>query len=178
MQELSPEQQRFVTDLTSHQSAIRNLCRILMPGNQNDLEDVVQEINRVILEKANSFEAGTDFKAWAFTITRFQVLAYQKNVSRNRLKFQPELIDLLVEDAADSPFVVSKQQILVDCLSKLAESDRDLLRTRYSQHGSLTSYAQRIDRTIHWLKRRLAKLRDQLKECTENKLANMESDNA
>lgn len=67
----------FVTLLTEHQGDLRAFILSLMPGNP-DARDVLQKTNVVLWEKRNSFQEGTNFRAWALTCARFTVLDYLK----------------------------------------------------------------------------------------------------
>ena len=49
--------------------------------------EVLQRTNLVICQKTADYRPGTSFAAWTFTIARFQLMAWRKNQSRNRLVF-------------------------------------------------------------------------------------------
>ena len=84
IRKLSSDQVAFVSDLTAVQDDMRHFCVSILVGDQG-VEDVLQEANRVILEKADEFEIGTNFKAWAFSIVRFQAMAYCKRNQRESI---------------------------------------------------------------------------------------------
>ncbi len=52
--------------------------------NHGDALDVIQDVNRVILEKESVFDNSKDFAAWAMGITRFQILAYLTKIKRTK----------------------------------------------------------------------------------------------
>ena len=52
--------------------------------NKCDACDVIQDINRVIIEKENEFDVSRDFNAWGMGIARFQILAYLTKMKRNK----------------------------------------------------------------------------------------------
>ena len=56
-------------------------------ADQDQARDVLQRTNLVICQKAEDYTPGTSFTAWTFTIARFQLMAWRKNQSRNRLVF-------------------------------------------------------------------------------------------
>jgi len=60
-----------------------------MPGRP-DVEDLMQETSMVIWQKRAQFEAGTDFKAWMFSVARFRVMAYWRDEKRSKESALPE----------------------------------------------------------------------------------------
>lgn len=52
--------------------------------NKSDVPDVMQEINKVLLEKEDSFDVNKAFKAWAIGIAKWQIKAYIQKKKRNR----------------------------------------------------------------------------------------------
>ena len=58
--------------VTRHQAAIYGYLRTIAPGAP--LEDILQEVNLVLWNRAEDFELGTNFKAFAFRIAHFKAL--------------------------------------------------------------------------------------------------------
>ena len=91
----------IVSLLTQNQSALRLYVESLMPGDLH-CDDVAQETNTIIWEKRSDFEIGTNFKAWAFSIARFQVRKYRfKQAKDARLVFCEELEEMIAEEMTD-----------------------------------------------------------------------------
>ncbi|MBI5060584.1 RNA polymerase sigma factor [candidate division KSB1 bacterium] len=59
------------------------------------LEDVLQEILLTAFEKYDSFEQGTDFRAWIFQIASFVVFNVNRKFTREKLLLVPEPIEEL-----------------------------------------------------------------------------------
>ena len=74
-------QEAFVSLLTDAQPAIRLYVASLMAGCP-DVDDVVQETNTLLWRKREEFEPGTPFKAWAFSVARYQVLNWRKRQAK------------------------------------------------------------------------------------------------
>src|SRR6056297_1174929 len=88
----------FVALLTEHQSAIRFYVASLLPGDSR-AADVAQQANIKIWEKRGDFEIGTNFKAWAFAVARFEVLNFRKKEARDsRLHFSEELEEIMASE--------------------------------------------------------------------------------
>ena len=69
--------------LVAHQSLIRAYVISLMPGAP-DADDVIQNTSEILWKKRANFELGTNFKAWALTTARFQVMAQQQKMNAER----------------------------------------------------------------------------------------------
>ena len=91
----------IVSLLTQHQSALLLYVESLMPGDSAS-QDVAQEANRIVWEKRADFEIGTNFKAWIFSIARFQVQKYRYRQARDsRMVFCDELEETMTEELAE-----------------------------------------------------------------------------
>lgn len=167
-QELSQE---FVTLLTGHQADLWGFLLSLMPGHP-DVADVLQKTNVVLWTKREQFTPGTDFKAWAFTVARFEMLGHFKTLKRQPcFVFDDDLIEQLAEEAPSS-LTASQPRLeaLEHCLGQLRPKDRELLEHRYHERGSIESYAQQCGRSISALSVTLFRLRAALRRCVQQQL--------
>ncbi|MGJ8725576.1 MAG: sigma-70 family RNA polymerase sigma factor [Roseibacillus sp.] len=172
MEKPSPEHDaQFVALLTEHQSAIRLYVASLMPGDSH-ASDVAQQANAKIWKKHTDFELGTNFKAWAFAIARYEVLTYRKKQARDsRLVFSEELEEVFAEEVPQaSQHIEDRQLALKDCLASLSASERDLILNRYFEDNTLAVYAKKIGRSAGGLKVSLHRVRNKLQHCIERKL--------
>lgn len=171
-EKLTQSQISFVEELTAIQGQMRYFCTAIMIG-QPGVEDIIQESNRVILEKADEFELGTNFRAWVFSIVRFQVMAHFKRAKRGeRLIVNSELTQMLHDESieAEVPHADSLDALRM-CLSLLRNRDAELVMKRYGSQETLAGYSLETGRTVNALKRALYRIRKQLKECITMKLA-------
>ncbi|MEO0416436.1 MAG: sigma-70 family RNA polymerase sigma factor [Verrucomicrobiota bacterium] len=161
----------FVALLTEHQAAIRYYVASLLPGDPS-ADDVAQLANTTIWKKRADFELGTNFKAWVFSIARYEVLNYRKTQARDsRLVFSDELIDIFAEEIPDEAADLDqRQQALRSCLGNLKSSERDLILHRYYEDMSLQEYGDRIGRSVGGLKVSLHRVRNKLLACITSKL--------
>ncbi|MGE9268708.1 MAG: sigma-70 family RNA polymerase sigma factor [Verrucomicrobiales bacterium] len=168
-----PDEANFVDLLTRHQSLIHHFILSLMPRSA-DVEDVMQEVNLVLWKKRQDFQAGTNFKAWALTICRFQVMAHRKKFALRRTDhLTDEILNLLAIEAAEQEVdeVARKQEALKTCFAKLSGADRDLLIRRYWEERPLRDFATLIGKSEQGLKNRLHRLRALLRKCVHKQLA-------
>lgn len=161
----------FVTLLTASQLSLLLYVRSLMPGDPA-AQDVAQQANATIWEKRAEFELGTNFKAWAFSIARYEVLNRRKQQSRDaRLVFSEDLERTIAVELAEAPDEIQRrQEALRGCLQKLRSQDRELLLHRYSSRTTLAEYSGLVGRSVGGLKVTLHRLRSALLACIEAEL--------
>ena len=160
------DESQFVGLLTEHQLSLRQYVRSLLPGDPAAV-DVAQQANAKIWEKRAQFELGTNFKAWAFSVARFEVLNYRKEQARDaRLTFSEDLEATFASELASrQDNLQSRHEALQLCLTKLKSADRDLILHRYRDRATLAEYAQRVGRSLGGLKVTLHRLRNRLSDC-------------
>ena len=162
---------QFVALLTDAQMPLRRYVQSLLPGDSS-APDVVQQANATLWKKRDDFILGTNFKAWAFSVARYEVLNFRKKQARDfRLVFSEEMEVIFAEDLAVIDEVLDeRQEALKGCLLKLREVDRELLLHRYAATGTLQEYAERHGRSVGGVKVTLHRLRHVLLTCIERQL--------
>ncbi|MCA8988566.1 MAG: sigma-70 family RNA polymerase sigma factor [Planctomycetaceae bacterium] len=173
MVNLHPQEQEaaFVAQLTQHQLALQHYIRSLLPGEKL-VADVVQQANAKIWEKRTDFQPGTNFKAWVFSIARYEVLNHRKQqVRESRLIFSAELEQVIESElAAEDNGLILKQDALRECLKKMRQQDQQLLLQRYASSETLQEYANSIGRSLNGLRVRLHRLRTALQLCIQQRM--------
>lgn len=172
----SEHESELVGQLTEIQLPLRLYVQSLLPGDPV-ARDVAQHANATIWRKRGDFTVGTNFKAWAFSIARFEVLNYRKQQARDaRLVFSEELEETFAAELADSgDDFERRQEALKGCLNKLRPADRELLLHRYSSEGTLQDYSAKTGRSVGGLKVTLHRLRNALLGCIQKQLGSTEA---
>ncbi|BCX47455.1 DNA-directed RNA polymerase sigma-70 factor [Haloferula helveola] len=170
-----PGDVQFVQLLTEHQNIIRSFIISLLPGAPG-VDDVIQNTNAVLWRKRADFTHGTNFRAWAFSIARFQTMAYLKQLKRRRwVTLDPDVAIKIADDIEARPETPEDQECrleaLDDCLGKLRPKDRELLVQRYWHRTRLQDFAVTSQRSVQALKVTLFRLRAGLKRCIEESVA-------
>jgi RNA polymerase sigma-70 factor (ECF subfamily) len=167
----SDEDAALVALLTASQTAITLAVRGLMPGERG-VEEVVQQTNAKIWQKRAEFEPGTNFRAWAIAIARYEVLNFRKQQARDaRLKFSDELEEQIAAEVADlNDDLLDRQFALRECLKELKADSRELLMARYSGEETLAEIAARVGRSVGGIKVTLCRLRTALSDCIQRRL--------
>ena len=173
----SPQETEFVAQLTEVQLPLRLYVQSLLPGDAA-AHDVAQQANATLWRKRAEFAPGTHFKAWAFSVARYEVLNHRKQQARDsRLVFGTELEQTLANDLIErADDTERRHEALQACLDKLRPQDRDLLLHRYTTAaGTLDEFAQSVGRSVGGLKVALHRLRNALLGCIEKKLSTTEA---
>ena len=114
-----------------------------------DADDILQETNLVLWSKQAEFTHGTDFRAWAFRIARYQMMAYRKRQSLDRLVFGEELIHRLARLAEGRDEMLDeKRELLIGCLQQLNDLQRQLLDDHYGDRLSGREIAEKTGRKV------------------------------
>lgn len=157
--------------VTRHQASIYGYIRSLAPGA--NIEDILQETNIVLWEKAATFERGTNFKAFAFRIAHLKTLEALRSEKRRRwLVFDSDLLESIAETRASAEATLPGQQsALRGCLERLDAGDRQLIHGRYSMRKSVRDLAREDGRSEGALQQVFFRLRHALRRCIEQQLA-------
>ena len=140
-------------------------------ADQDQARDVLQRTNLVICEKAGDYTPGTSFTAWTFTIARFQLMAWRKSQSRNRLVFSDSVYEQIdeknerLEDDDDA-----RIDALKDCIKLLKVNESKLLEQRYRQDLPLANIASAMNLSLDAIGMRLSRVRQKLGTCIEQRL--------
>ena len=133
--------------------------------------EVLQRTNLVICQKAADYRPGTSFEAWTFTIARFQLMAWRKKCSRNRLVFSDRVYEQ-IDRKPEQPEVFddTRVNVLKDCIKQLNVDDNSLLEQRYQKDLPLATIASTMNMSIDAIGMRLSRIRKKLGRCIQQKL--------
>lgn len=161
----------FVQLLAANQRRVFLYIRTLVP-NADDADEVLQNTNLVLWREFETFAEGTNFAAWACRVALNQVLAWRKKQQRDRLRFSDDLLLAVaqeVEKRADQ--LEDRVLALTGCLEKLPPAQRDLIRMRYADGGSIDAVAGQAGRSVEATYRALSRIRHTLHDCVTRTLA-------
>lgn len=168
MNDRTPE---FVSLLMQHERRIYGFIRGLVP-NQADAEDVLQNTSKVLWQKFDHYQSGTDFAAWALATARWEVRQYLRARRNDRLCFSDDMVDLLADEASERREQLAGVSVaLSGCLEKLPQPQRELLTRRYEPNVSVEALAGELGRPIQTVYSQLKRIRRALLDCVQRKLA-------
>jgi RNA polymerase sigma-70 factor (ECF subfamily) len=160
----------FVELYSRHYPRLQFYIMALLP-TANDAADVLQETSLVLWRKFDSFQSGTNFFAWACKIARLQALKHRERQGRSGQVFELSVLEKLAEEASreESGYAVPLVA-LENCIKKLSETDRSLIRKRYQPGASVNQIARDIGRSANSISKSLGRIRRALLVCVERAL--------
>jgi RNA polymerase sigma-70 factor (ECF subfamily) len=162
----------FMSHVTRSQRQLHAFL-LTMVWNPADADDVLQETNLVLWEKAAEFDAGRPFLPWAMRFAQFQALAWLKRHRRQkqRLVFDDDLAQLLADEAVrEEPAFEDRRHALAACLQKIPAEQRDLIARRYEPDGSVNAMAAAGGTTPKAVSDKLRRIRHALLHCVRRAL--------
>lgn len=150
------------------------LLRYIMSlvGNRHDAEDVLQRASVVMWRRFETFEAGTDFIAWATTVAFYEVRNFQRFTGRSRLEFDDELMQTLAAERAQQVRQWSPRvEALEVCVEKLDAASRELVDSIYTRGVEAGVLAEQQGRSVQTIYNKLNFIRRALAECVQRRLA-------
>lgn len=162
---------QVVQEIARHQARLRGFVRCLLV-RASDLDDILQEINVVLWAKANDFQPGTDFWAWATQIARYKVLNHLRKLGREQLIFDEEILRQLADVATSRLEMFDRRRAALDhCLQQLPPPQRQLIDLRYTAGQTIESIAESIGRPVGSVRQALYRIRTALQTCIERQFA-------
>lgn len=156
--------------LAAHQHRLLSYIQSLL-GDADSSWDVLQETNRVLLEKRDDFTVGTSFLNWSLTVAQFQTMAWLRDRKRSRLIVTAEIVELMADDAASIEAESEpQQQALRQCIESLSDGHRELMHLRYAKFVKPADLAEKTGRSVNALRQLFFRLRNSLADCIEQRL--------
>jgi RNA polymerase sigma-70 factor (ECF subfamily) len=137
-----------------------------MPGG-HEVDDVLQETFLTITAKADGFEKGTNFTAWATTIARFKVMEFFRKSGKRELLLGDETLELFLDEAPGDPVTNGRLEALKRCLGKLSPNVRQMLAQRYAEGWKPEKIASEIGWGANSVYVSLSRARTTLRECIQ-----------
>lgn len=167
----SERHHRFLRSFTAQEPAIRAYVRRLLPSRA-DADDVMQEVSVVLWEKFKTFQPDGDFRAWAFGVARYEVLAWLRDKGRDKLVLDEAVVTRLADESAEhEPHLERQREALESCMQKVAPDQRDLLMRAYQPQVRMQEVAEASGRTTSGFYQWLHRMRRSLMDCIRRTLA-------
>ncbi len=162
--------EEFIELLTGAQSAVFGYILSLCHDHAK-AQDILQETNVTLWRKAENFEEGTNFTAWACRTAYFHVLNHRRKTSREQLVFDEDVLDFLAErqeERAESS--QDRIAVLRGCLEKLPDPQRKLVEQRYEPGASVQEMAELEGKSEGAISQALYRIRAALQQCMEKQM--------
>ncbi len=159
--------ERFVQLFAQYRDDLFGYIFSLVP-HWSDAEDIFQQTSIVLWQKFGEFQQETDFRAWACRVAFNKVCNFRRVAGRNRLQFNDALLDQLAQERSAVPDRNAWQrQFLADCMAKLSDEQRILLRRAYTAGDTIKQLALELRRSPQTIYNRLNLIRRSLLECVK-----------
>ncbi len=136
------------------------------------VDDVVQETFLVVTAKADTFQRGTNFRAWAWTIARYKALQALEKMAPVKERFAPDVIEALCShESSENWLHDSLLKYLNICIGELAPKAREAIQLRYQQAHRPPEIARLMGWTVDAVHVALSRARVVLRNCVERRLA-------
>lgn len=160
----------FLRHFLPHEGLLRAYLRAAV-RDPVEAEDLLQEVSAVLWEKFGTYDRQRPFRAWALGVSRFQVLKWKQKAARQRVVLSDESMELLAEAAAAAAETAEERRAhLRDCVEKLPEHLRDVLRLRYLEGQPVTRLAARARKSEAAVEMILVRTRRALRDCVDRRL--------
>ena len=157
----------FVELMSSYQGRLYGLILSLV-GDADAANDILQDTNLILWSKAHEFQLGTSFKSWSFRVASFQVMAWRQKQMRDPLIFNNELISLMVHEQGErEEDYENKKARLEQCIAKLPERQRELIKERYGLGNSIVKIAEALQSNANSIRQVLFRARTNLSQCVK-----------
>lgn len=161
----------FADLLQCHDREILRYIMTFIP-RRDDAEEVLQRTAVVLWEKFADYDPDRAFLPWAFRFAYFEVLGFRKQLARDRLIFNEEILASLAETRRSQESELDRRrEALRLCMQALKAGDMTLLQRRYNDSATVASLAQLNGRSAKSMYRRLDRIRELLIHCVEQRLA-------
>lgn len=170
------EEAAFLRELTKNQAPIGAFLRTMLPAHA-DVDSLLQEVSVTLWQKKSSFEAGTNFRAWAFQIAKFCALNERRKM-KNQIGFitlDDSVLEFLSANVEyDDEAIREKRAALEVCLEKLKPKERELVEFRYTTGLSIEQYSKQNRQNSGTLRAILRRVRTKLRNCINTRITENE----
>jgi RNA polymerase sigma-70 factor (ECF subfamily) len=163
---LDKDAEAFGDLMKKHQGRLRGYVLSMMGGDHAGTDDVLQETSLVLFKKADQFEAGTNFMAWASRVAFFEVMRARRKMSRDRLVLNDGLLSSMAAEAEVSgDLYEARAKALAYCLQKLGDRQRMLVLKRYYRGMGVGEMAAELKQSANAVSQALFRARQNLIDC-------------
>ena len=166
-----PQTEQIVRLLTTHQERLFHYIFSLLP-HEEDARDVLQETCLALCRKFEDYNTSLPFLPWAYRFAQLEVLKYREHRARRARLFKEEVLMLLAKERAEAEHrLIERLRALDDCLEKLPENDRQLMKQRYRSQVKIEELVEQLGASRRTLFRNLERVRRLLFDCISSRMA-------
>jgi RNA polymerase sigma-70 factor (ECF subfamily) len=157
--------------LGKYQQRVYSFILTLVP-HWADADEILQETSTVLWRKFADFESGSDFVRWANQVAYYEVLKFRRRRQKDSLCFSDAFVEEIAEEAMRMTDSLQMQRdCLVNCVKKLSDKDRRLIRLRYHEDSSTKWVAEQLNRSVDSVYKSLSRVRRALLMCVHRMMS-------
>jgi RNA polymerase sigma-70 factor, ECF subfamily len=158
---------RFVEEFARRRDGLFAYITSLLP-RRADAEDVFQRCSVLLWQKFESWDPAVSFLTWACGVAFYETRNFLRVSGRDRLRFGDALLETLArERAAAFERRDARVAALEDCLRRLDDAERELVRRVYADDDAVADLARESGRAAQTLYNRLHEIRRRLLACVD-----------
>ncbi len=163
----------FARLVALHQKSVR-ACVAVRVQTPHDADDIAQEVFLIAHRKLREIDAAQPLGPWLRTVAFYLLRNHQRKLQRSPIEARESIAELadtaLLEEQSrgDDEERLAAMHV---CLGKLEAPARDLIRLRYEEGLSLQEIGARLQRKHSALTMALHRLRQSLRDCVEQRMA-------
>lgn len=153
--------------------AERELLRYVMAlvPQVSDARDIVQETAVALWHSIGKYDVAKPFIPWACRFALNEARLYLRTESRRKRFIEEDVAAMLADRRQDlSAQLDARREHLRDCLGRLPDDQRALVRGYYFEEEEVESLAGRLGRGAEAIYKSLQRIRQALQQCIERKL--------
>jgi RNA polymerase sigma-70 factor (ECF subfamily) len=140
--------------------------------NYHDAEDLLSQVAVAVARDFEKYDPDTPFIRWAVAIARNRVLNYRRSKAMNKLIFSQETLDVLAGAMPEEPPAETATKAALDqCIGKLQDRSRQVLKLRYEQDLKPREIAPRLNMTASAVTTLMHRVHKALARCVKQTLA-------
>ena len=162
--------QQMTIEWTRAQPSVRRFVSSFL-RDRAAVDDVLQEVALVVVEKFEDWDPQRPFAGWALGIARRVVLAHLRRKYREcNIEFSDAIDQVALSFERLEPQAELMKDSLADCLRQVGGRSHQVLSLRYTEGLELKQVAERLGMTASNVGVMLHRVRAALRECVDNKL--------
>ncbi len=161
---------QFIERYVECQSGLYRFIATLVP-NRADAEELFQEASLTAWKIRDRFDPMREMSPWLCGIARNLVAAHYRKQKAGALTLDPDIVERLGQQQMDEEMVLRERaRALNQCLEKLSDRQRDLVRQYYHSDQTIQSFSQAQGLSAEAVYKMMQRVRMALFQCINQTL--------
>ncbi|HET6407182.1 MAG TPA: sigma-70 family RNA polymerase sigma factor [Chthoniobacteraceae bacterium] len=164
--------ERYLRLLAQHDRWLATYVYSLV-HDRADGDEILQDCKVAMWKHFGSFQADTNFRAWARKFATHHILNYRRSEKRRpETVVDDEFIEAVAGEIDRRGGVLDRRSDALQlCLRKLPEAHRRIIIWRYYEDCGIEEIAAKSERSVEAVYRLLSRIRTVLNDCVSQQLA-------